>query len=310
MSIEQNKSLVRRYVEDVWGKGQTTLVAQLAASDICDHNPMPGQPRGMEGQRFAVDTFRRAIPDMRITVDLLVAEGDRVVDRWTCSGTQTGELFGLPPSGKRFTFTGTDMFRISNGKAAELWHMEDMLTMMQQLGAIPAASQAGTTTGRSSGAMAAPSNGAKTLSAEAKRALIRRAYLEFIDRSHPAAADELLTGDYKGHFSGAAPVSGREEFKQFISAYNTAMSDHHAEVADIVVEGDLAACRVTFTGKHTGRLKDIAPTGKQVRGTGLSVFRFSGDRVAEQWANSDDFGLLQQIGVIPEMAGAEVAVPC
>lgn len=80
---------------------------------------------------------------MLITVEDLLAEGDKVVDRWTARGTHPGELIGIPPTGKEVTITGMDILRISNGKIAEIWHQEDMLGMMQQLGVIPQMAQAG-----------------------------------------------------------------------------------------------------------------------------------------------------------------------
>ena len=270
-------------------KGHTALVAQLVASDLCDHNPEPGQPRGMEGLQWVVEMIRRGVPDMQMTTEVLVAEGDRVVDHWTSSGTQTGELFGHPPSGKRFTMTGTGMYRISSGKIAEIWHMEDTLAMMQQLGAIPGASQAETATGPSAAAKAPSSNGGKTLSADEKRSLIRRAYLEYVDRGNATAADELMTPDFIGHYSGMPPLNSREEFKQFIAMHSHRLFEPSCRHCRHHRRGRPGGFPAYPRGKHTGNLMGIPPTGKQVSGSGLSVFRFEGDRVAEEWYNTGQF---------------------
>jgi steroid delta-isomerase-like uncharacterized protein len=313
MSTEQNKTIVRRIIEDAWGRGNAALLEQLVAKDVCDHNPMPGQPRGLEGQRWMLESIRRAVPNTTMQIHQLVAQGDLVVDHWTTSGTQTGELFSMPATGRRFTMTGSDMMRLSNGKVTEMWHHEDMLTMMQQLGMLPQQQTQGGTpdAGRRPAARATGESGRRrTLSDDDTRKLILRGYQEFIDRANPSAADTLLTPDYEGHFSATPPVHGREAFKQFIAMYNSAFSNHRATVEDIVIEGDYAACRATFTGKHTGSLMGVPPSGKQVTVHSLSLFRFAGDQLAEQWANNDDFGMLQQMGAMPVTEGMPVAEPC
>jgi len=311
MSTEQNKSIVRRYLDEVWGRGDISLLSQFVTRDICDHSPAPGQPRGLEGQRWVVEAFRRSIPDLRLTVEQLVAEGDYVADHWTCSGTQTGELFGMPATGKRFTITGTDMARLSDGKIDEIWHVEDTLSLVQQLGLAPAFPQQGSSSGQPTTAGSAGGSGQRrTLSDDEKRATIRRGYEEFIDRGNLAAVDTLLTPDFVGHFAGFPPVHGREEFKRFLRMYTSAISGNHAAVEQIVVEGDRAACRVRYSGRQTGTLLGIRPTGNQVNVDSLSLFRFSGDQVAEQWANNDDMGLMVQIGAIEAPAGVEMATPC
>ncbi len=81
--------------------------------------------------------YRGAFPDMNITMEDMVAEGDKVVARWTAQGTNTGEIMGMPPTGKAFKATGMNMFRLNDGKVAEVWTNFDDLGMMQQLGIIP-----------------------------------------------------------------------------------------------------------------------------------------------------------------------------
>ena len=138
---EENKALVRRFVEEVWGKGDLALEQQVLAPDFVDHNSWYPTDSGPTGHRLAVEMYRRAIPDLSVKVDLLLADGDFVTDRWVATGTQTGELMGVPPSNKSFTVTGIDIWRIENGKLKELWHQEDMMGFMRQIGAIPARGQ-------------------------------------------------------------------------------------------------------------------------------------------------------------------------
>jgi predicted ester cyclase len=284
----------------------------VLARDVCDHNAIAGQPRGLEGQRWFVEMIHRAVPDTVIQLEHLIAEGDFVVDHWITSGTNTGEMFGMPPTGKRFTMMGTDMLRLSNGKIVEMWHVEDNLSMMQQLGVVPASQQPpfSDTSRRATASGTNEPGRSKTLSADEKRSQIRRGYQEFIDRGNVSAADTLVAADYAGHFSGAPVINGREAFKQFISMYTNALANRHAALEDILVEGDYAACRVTLTGKHSGNLFGVPPSGKEINVKSLAIFRFAGEQVAEQWANSDDMGMLQQIGAMPVTQGMPVAEPC
>jgi predicted ester cyclase len=156
MSVEENKAIVRRYLEEVWGKGDVALQSELLDPNVVDHNPLPNQAPGIEGQRQAVNLFMSAFGNTRMTVDSLVAEGDKVVDHWTWSGTHQGDLMGIAPTGKTVTITGTDISRLVNGKIVEIWHVEDIFGLMQQLGAIPAMPGAQAQTGRSSPAAGRP----------------------------------------------------------------------------------------------------------------------------------------------------------
>jgi steroid delta-isomerase-like uncharacterized protein len=148
MGVEENKAVAQRWYSEVWN--QTNLdqvmkaIEELHAPDLLDHNPLQGQPPGMEGLKFMVGGLRQGYPDMRFEVDPLVAQGDKVVGRWTMTATNTGPLtfMGLPATGKAIQITGIDIMRIVDGKIVELWHQEDVMSMMMQLGFIPAPARA------------------------------------------------------------------------------------------------------------------------------------------------------------------------
>jgi steroid delta-isomerase-like uncharacterized protein len=134
---EENKALVRRFYDEVMSRGNLAAVGELSAPNLIDHNPMPGQAPGPEGIKQVVAMFRAALPDLNVTVDDIIAEGDKVVARTTIRGTHRGEFMGIAPTNKQVTVNSMDLVRIVNGKAAEVWHIEDALGMMQQIGAIP-----------------------------------------------------------------------------------------------------------------------------------------------------------------------------
>jgi steroid delta-isomerase-like uncharacterized protein len=138
MSAEESKAIVRRFW-GVWEEGNIDLVDELLAPDYVNHSPAsPDQPTGPEGVKGVVAIFRSAIPDLRVVVEDLIAEGDKVAVRYTLEGTHEGELFGVPPTGQRLSIKSISVERVSNGKIREHWRVTDSLDMMQQLGVIPA----------------------------------------------------------------------------------------------------------------------------------------------------------------------------
>ncbi len=143
MSTEQNKALVRR-LEEVFNRGNISLVDELFAPDFVEHEELPpGIPPGREAVKQLTTMFRSAFPDFKATIDDIVAEGDKVVIRQTWSGTHKGEFMGVPPTGKSVSFGVIDIVRIAGGKLVEHWGQMDMMGMMQQLGAIPTPGQGG-----------------------------------------------------------------------------------------------------------------------------------------------------------------------
>ena len=118
---EANKAVIRRIFEEVIPAGDTAAMRDLAAPDFLDHDPMPGQPAGAEGAEYVVSTMHTAHPDLRFTIDDLVAEGDRVTIRWTLHGTNTGPMLGRPPTGQQVELAAIVIFRMADGRIAERW---------------------------------------------------------------------------------------------------------------------------------------------------------------------------------------------
>ena len=137
MSAEENRAVVRRFW-GVWEDGNIGLVDELLAPDYVNHSPgMPDQPTGPEGVKAVVAMFRSGMPDLRVVIDDMIAEDDKVAVRYTIEGTHEGDLFGIPPTGRRVSIESFTVERVSDGKIREHWRITDSLNMMQQLGAIP-----------------------------------------------------------------------------------------------------------------------------------------------------------------------------
>lgn len=139
MSTEENKNIVRHWIEDGWNKGNLAVLDEVYAPNYVQHdNPALPQPvMSSEDLKKYVTAYRTALPDLHFTIDDLIADGDEVVWRFTASGTQRGELWGVLPTGKSAAVPGIIIFRLAGGKIAEGWVMVDTLSMLQQLGVIP-----------------------------------------------------------------------------------------------------------------------------------------------------------------------------
>src|SRR3712207_922009 len=141
MSAEENKALVERFVEEFWNEGNTSAADELMAPDAEIHMPT-GEVVDVDGLKGFAGTFRESFPDWHSTFEELVAEGDRVAERWTGRGTHQGELQGIPPTGKRVEVPGSVFYRIVGGKIVEFRGQLDMMGLMQQLGVIASPQQA------------------------------------------------------------------------------------------------------------------------------------------------------------------------
>ncbi len=138
MSIEENKALIRLFYEEVFNKKNLAAVDDFFAPDHVDHTLPAGLPVGPEGTKQAIAMTLSGFPDLRVTIEDMIAEGDKVVIRFTTHGTQQGALGGIPPTGKQVAVPTIEITRIAGGKIAEDWGLDDRLGMLQQLGLVPA----------------------------------------------------------------------------------------------------------------------------------------------------------------------------
>ena len=137
MSAEETKAVARRINDEVWNQGNLDVIDELIADDaVISVVGAPQEIRGPAGFREFVTMYRTAFPDLRITVDEQIGEGDVVVNRWTATGTHEGDLMGIAATGKQATTAGININRISGGKLVQGWGIFDQLGLLQQIGAI------------------------------------------------------------------------------------------------------------------------------------------------------------------------------
>ena len=138
MSTEENKALERRFIEEVLNQQHLTATEELVAEDFVELDPFPGQGPGREGLKQVLSMFFAGFPDQQWTIEEMIAEGDKVVTRFTFRGTHQGEFLGIPATGRQVAVKGVVIDRFVNGKMQDSRILMDTLGLMQQLGAIPA----------------------------------------------------------------------------------------------------------------------------------------------------------------------------
>jgi steroid delta-isomerase-like uncharacterized protein len=131
---DTNTAICRRVIDDIVNRGNLALVDDLIASSYVYHGPGGLELRGPDGFKQLVTMYRTAFPDLQMTIDDAIAEGDKVVLRWTGRGTHRGELAGIAPTGRATTVTGIAISRLANGKIVEDFEAFDEVGMLRQLG--------------------------------------------------------------------------------------------------------------------------------------------------------------------------------
>ena len=138
MSTEMNRALARRWSEELWGKGDLSVADEIVAPDYVRHDPGDPFPvRGPEGVKRIMSMLRSMLPDLRIEIEDMVAEGDTVVTRYTGVATDTRGFMGRPPTGRSTRTPAIQIFRFSDGKISESWAVRDDLGTLRQLGHLP-----------------------------------------------------------------------------------------------------------------------------------------------------------------------------
>ncbi|MEP6995467.1 MAG: ester cyclase [Acidobacteriota bacterium] len=134
MSTERNKALIRRLFDEVLNGGKLGLLDQLVGSSYVEHNPVANQAAGGAGVRVKIEAMKAAFPDLRFTLEELIAEGEIVAARYYWRGTHKGTFLGIAPTGRRLSVRGMDFYRLEDGRLIEHWEIVDEFGMLSQLG--------------------------------------------------------------------------------------------------------------------------------------------------------------------------------
>jgi steroid delta-isomerase-like uncharacterized protein len=292
--VEANKEVARRFFEEMWNLSDLDIVEELITADMQGHAPT-GEFVGYEGERQTILGTLEAFPDLQITIDSMIAEGDRVSLRTSYQGTHTGTLMGqIPATGQSISMTGNIIFRFEDGKVAEAWSFADMLGLMQQIGAASPARPAPEdyTWDTPLEVIGDPGD------PETNKSLISRFVEEVWNQQKLDVMDEIFSQDVVSHNPPIEHLYGPSNLdvlKEGVTDYLTAYPDLHVVLNDLVAEGDLVSGRWLLTGTHTGELMGIPATGNAVNFEGITLYRFTDGKIVEMWWAWDTMGMMQQI---------------
>jgi steroid delta-isomerase-like uncharacterized protein len=289
MFERDNKAIARRYYDEIMNEAKLATIDELMSPDFVFTLATHPEPfHGPEGFKQLITMLHGAFPDVHLTVEHLLADGDYVVGHWIGTGTHTGGplrtvMGDIPPSGRRFRIDGMSWLKIVDGKIQESLANEDSLGMLTQLGVLPAA-------------QGAP---ARQSTPEQNVASMGRYFDELMNQGRLEVIDELMAPDFTLRIPTLPePVRGPEGMKRFVTALRTGFPDIRFTVERHVADGDKVAARWFIEGTHQGPFLGIPPTNNQVRDQGVDIFVFRDGRLVELWVNENDLGLMHQLGVL------------
>lgn len=268
MTVEQNKALKRRICDEIWNKGNLNLIPELVGSSWSS-----GRFKGPAGFRQMVSNLRTALPDLRITIDNLVGEGDLVSYHSTLQGTFKGKFGDDEPTGRIVNFETAYCDRFADGKWVEMvWGVSPTAELFRQMGINQPASK------------------------EANIAVVRR-FLDGFDKGDGSVIGELTDPGFVHHAIGRGLDMDREALRRSMSS--PSFPDEVLTIEDIVADGDKVAVRTTNSGTHKGQVGNVAPTGNKVKFSEFVIFHLKNGRITEDWSLIDRLAMFQQIGALP-----------
>lgn len=294
-TLEKNKAIVQNAYEKIWNQGNLDAADKFFTADYVYH-AVP-EIHGAEGVKQHVAALRTSSPDFHLSIEDMIAEGDKVVSRWTGGGTQESEFMGIPSSGKKVNLTGILISRIENGKIAEEWETSDQLGLLQLLGVVPPMPDAPLSVLKrtkpdeflwSEESKVTGDPGDK----ETNRAIVLREEEEVWNQRNPDTFDALFSVSLINHDPGSPDIRDYEDFKQFWIMVGTVTKDYHLTVDDMIAEKDKVAVR------WSSRFMEAA-TGKPVNNKGILIYRLADGKIVESWFSTDMLGFMRQLGVLP-----------
>lgn len=285
-----NKALVRRYFNGIMNNADAETAHEILADDYVFTLPTHPEPyRGPDGMLELVNMLHSAFPDFYIHPADMVAYDDTVVTRWRGGGTHKGGPLvtvsgDLEANGEFFEIDGMTWHTIKNGKIVEAIGHEDTIGLMMQLGVIPS------------------EDGGENPDhdAENNERLVNAYFNDIMSQGNLDMVEEVLAPNFAFIIpTQPAPIAGYDNFKGFVMYLRNAFPDIKFTVLRQGVEGNKVASRWKITGTHEGEFLGAPPTGNSIEDYGIDIFTIRNGKIESVHVNENDFGLMQQLGVIP-----------
>ena len=283
---EQNLALAKRYVDELLNRGHFAALDELITDDF--QFTLPSQPAlvGRDALRGHIAYLRSAFSNLRFEVVSEAAGDNMAALRWRLTGTHTGEFNSVPASGNPVDEYGIDMFEFWNGRIRTVHVVANQLGLTNQMTA---------------------QRDAPPLSPEQNNAIAAQFFDSVWSKGDFGVLDTLIAPDAVDHSTVGGAVKtekGSASFRAIVTMIRAAMPDTRLTIEDEIYAGDMVAHRWTLTGTDTGGFMGRPATGNRVAFTGTTLARMKDGKIVERWANVDELGLLQQLGIAPPPAAA------
>jgi steroid delta-isomerase-like uncharacterized protein len=281
------KRLARRYFIEIMNQARMATIDEIIADEFVFTLPTHPEPyKGPAGFKVLVNMLHDAFPDFYINPCEMVAEGETVVCRWRGGGTHMGGPLhtskgDLAASGRYFEIDGMSMLTVRDGKVRGVKANEDTVGMLLQLGVIPG-------------------HDATVPAREAQIALVQRYFGELMSEGKTGIIPDIMDPGVTFHIpTQPKPFIGYEAFNGFVAYLRNAFPDIKFTPENFVVDGSKVASRWRITGTHRGEFLGARPTGNTISDHGIDLFTIHQGKILSVEVNENDFGLMQQLGIIP-----------
>ncbi|MCU0246858.1 MAG: ester cyclase [Bryobacter sp.] len=278
---ESIKNIPLRWYEEGVNGGNLALIDELFDPEVSFRCPSRGEGKGIAAAKEYIAPIRKALPDLRVTVEDVLEKGDLVFVGWKVNAHHQGEFLGVAPTGKAVEMRGLTVLRVANGKIIEFYDHGDLLGMMNEMGAGPKA-------------------------IAENKAIVVRYIEEFLNQQKFELAEEIFAKDYALHAPHMTPVRSALEMKRYHENVRASFRDLHFTIREMISEGAMVSARWDAGGTHAKEYLGIPASGKYVTWSGIELLRIADGKIAEEWGAIDTLGFLLQTGAVTMPAPAMV----
>lgn len=301
---DRNKKTIAALVHGLAADHDPTAWRHACAPDFRHHFDVPGIALAVDGVERLAGQILAALPDLSATVDLLLAEGDLVVERATATGTHIGSFLGEEPTNRTLDWAETHVYRLADGQVAEFWpgvrlgRLRAEMTASGEAFVRPPVTAidhlAAVAMGGASRLLRPPreSEGATT---DRNRALVRRYVEEFKNAQRFSVFPRLFAPGFRHHFGFPGLGDGLASFVAVGRMFLSAFPDVRVEVRHLIADGDYVVEHNRARGTHRGTIAGIPATGRRVEWDEAHIYRIERGEIAENWPAVDFERILSQL---------------
>jgi steroid delta-isomerase-like uncharacterized protein len=300
VNSEEKKALVASFFDRVWCQHDLDYIDEIYRDDfqlnaLWQNTSLggSGQATGPQSAKDIIGRWIEGFPDIRVTVEEQVAEGEFVACRHWSIGTHTEDFMGMNATNKPGKMSGMTITQVTDGKVAAAWTCWDVSRMMQAIGVAPAPPDGPYL--NEDAAEEGPARVGDPEDPEEAKRLVQRYYEEIWSGADLKALEEVLAPDFLGRVPGRPTLRGPDDVAEVIADWRDGMGDLTFEVQAQHAEGGRVCTRYTASGTHSGTFMDLPASGKEVRTAGVVISRVRDGKIASEWGEVDIPGLLGQV---------------